>query len=138
MGKKLVFSILCVVFIVLVINSFGDDNIKMKHRNHGSVQKYFIEMDKKTQKAFFQRINRIKYGDSIMRIKEIIGEPTCDKKLVGKTGEFKARVLEYYIKKLDKDLVNEKYDKSVRFIFNRDDKLTEIESNVEGFKYAPK
>jgi hypothetical protein len=53
-------------------------------------------------------------------------------------GKFKARVLKYYIKIFEKNLVNEKYDRSVRFVFDSQDRLIEIESNLEGFNYNHK
>ena len=95
-------------------------------------------MDKKTQKYFFQKINKIKYGDSVVRVRDILGEPSNDVKLVDKVGVFRARILTYYIKLLGKDRVNERYDRYVMFIFNINDNLTKIKSNAEGLKYAPK
>jgi hypothetical protein len=138
MGKKVMVSFYCVVCILLFINCSMGDNNKIDHRKHGNSLTYYYEMDKKMQKTFFQKINNIKYGDSVKRVKNILGEPSDDIKLVDKTGVFKARILDYSIKILNKDQVNDKYDRSVSFVFDIGDKLTKIESNVEGFKYTPK
>jgi hypothetical protein len=91
-------------------------------------------MEEKKKEEFFKKLDLIKIGDSVQRVKTVLGEPTYDQKLVGKKGEYVVRVLKYYIKILEKDIVNEKYDKSVRLLFNEENKLTEIESNIEGLQ----
>jgi hypothetical protein len=94
-------------------------------------EKYYYEMDKKQQKAFNEKLGSIKIGDSVHKVKMILGEPTYDQTLVSKEGEFRARVLQYCIKIWKKNLVNEKYDKSVWLIFDEEGKLIRIESNAE-------
>lgn len=126
-------------FLLLLLVSFACDtpkgnSMERNNVNDDSKQKYFFEMDKKTQEDFFKKLNLIRIGDSVQRVKTVLGEPTYDQTGVSKEkGEFRARVLTYYIKILKKDLVNEKYDRSVNLIFNAEDKLVKIESNIEGF-----
>lgn len=110
------------------------DSIEGNNVNDVSSQKYFYEMEEKKKEEFFKKLDLIKIGDSVQRVKTVLGEPTYDQKLVGKKGEYVVRVLKYYIKILEKDIVNEKYDKSVRLLFNEENKLTEIESNIEGLQ----
>ena len=42
----------------------------------------------------------------------------------------------YYVKKLSKDLVNEKLDESLDLEFSNDGILTGIHSNIEGFRVS--
>jgi hypothetical protein len=95
--------------------------------------KYFFEMDKNAQAEFFRKLDLVKIGDSIQRVKGILGEPTYDQKLEKKKGDFAARVLSYYIKIFQKGLANEKYDRYILLMFDAHDKLTKVESNIEGF-----
>lgn len=45
-------------------------------------------------------------------------------------GKFIGRFVRYYIVKYDKDLVNDRLDKSVTFRFDKNDLLTAIHSHI--------
>jgi hypothetical protein len=125
------------LFLIAIFARHGamGHSIRENNLNDISSQKYYFEMDIKAQEEFFKKLKIIKVGDSVQKVKSILGEPTYDQTGVSKEkGEFRARVLKYYIKILEKGLVNEKYDRSVRLIFNVQGVLIEIDSNVEGYR----
>jgi hypothetical protein len=129
--QKIIFYLLSIVlFIINCQIAFGNSSAgsSMKQNDH---EKYFFEMSETQQKIFFNKLKLLKHGDSIKTIKDTLGEPNYDQKLIGKKGEFIARELIYYIKMWKKNLVNEKYDKSVRLILNSEDKLIKIESDIK-------
>jgi hypothetical protein len=139
MNKKYTIWLLGALIITMSCRYvIGSGSLKKNNMYHENTRKYYYEMDTKSQKTFLKKINEIKYGDSLLAVKAILGEPNYDEKLVDKMGKFKARVLKYYIKIFEKNLVNEKYDRSVRFVFDSQDRLIEIESNLEGFNYNHK
>ena len=130
-------------FLIVVLfprSSVAMGNSKGKGDSLNSVasQKYFFEMEKKQQETFFKDLKLIKLGDSVQKVKKILGEPTYDQKVANKKGEFKARVLDYYIKKWRQNLVNEKYDRYVSLIFNAENKLMKIISNIDEQKHLEK
>lgn len=55
-----------------------------------------------------------------------MGNPDYNRKLSRKDGTHDARVLRYYIKKFDENLVNEKMDKYISVYFNENDVVEEI------------
>jgi hypothetical protein len=126
-----------VSWLFLVVMFLSNDvamgnSVESRNMNNLNNQKYYFEMSKKDQEKFFKNLNSIKIGDSIQKVKKILGEPTYDQTIASKErGEFRARILKYYIRILEKNLVNEKYDRSVRLIFNAQNVLVEIESNLE-------
>ena len=101
--------------------------------NDSNNQKYYFEMAEKDQENFFKKVNLIKIGDSVQKVKSILGEPRYDDIGTSKKGEFIARALSYYLKKLDKDFVNEKYDLYFELFFDAEDKLKDMASNMERF-----
>ena len=138
MKKKniLPFYFSIIALFLLISNTVMGASKSQSEITNNSLQQYFFEMDKNKQEEFFKKLYLVKIGDSIQIVKNILGEPTYDQKLVSKEGVFRARILKYYIKILEKGLVNEKYDKAVRLIFNAKDTLIEIElQNIEGFQY---
>jgi len=66
------------------------------------------------------------------KCKKILGNPDDEIEISPKKQhELKGIIREYYVIMLDKDLVNEKYDRSVSLIFNENDFLVKISSNLK-------
>ncbi|MFL6210549.1 MAG: hypothetical protein ACJ74W_16965 [Pyrinomonadaceae bacterium] len=98
--------------------------------------KYYYEMDKDQLEVFSANVAKINMGDTRQHVIAVLGIPTHEQKLAGKESNapITGRKLEYYVKIWEKDFVNEKYDKSVGFLFNTEDQLVRITSNVEGIQ----
>lgn len=110
----------------------GNNYIDSENENRGN---YYYVMDKNKQLIFLNNIKKLRKGDFVLDVKSILGEPDLDQDVANKKkGTLKYRVLEYYIKKFEKNVVNEKYDRSVNLIFDLDNRLVIIISNVEGFE----
>jgi hypothetical protein len=120
---------LFVLFSVFEQNVHGNSNERNNIRSNNLI-KYYFEMNRTEQKIFFENLKLVKIGDSIENVKKTMGEPTYDQKLVGKKGEFIARKHTCYIKRFKKGFVNEKNDKSVQFLFDINNKLFKIKSNI--------
>ena len=93
---------------------------------------YYHQMDSEQQAQFFQQLSQVKVGDSLPDVLRLLGKATADQTLLDKQGRFKARVLSYYIKRWEKDFVNELRDRIVRLEFDQNDQLVRLSSNVEG------
>jgi hypothetical protein len=118
---------------IFLSNATGEPS-HMDRMNSNSESKYYFEMDQKTEKEFLKKVRLIKIGDSVAKVKAILGEPTHDEVGMSKQGVFKFRALSYYIRMWRKNGVNEKFDRLVTFYFDDKDHLNKITSNVEGFK----
>lgn len=132
--KLLRFLAAIAIAIFLLITSKGEAANMNSAADNGETNRYYFEMDQKTEKEFLKKVRLIKMGDSVAKVKAILGEPTYDEVGMSKQGVFKFRVLDYYIKRWRKNLVNEKHDKLVSFYFDDKDQLVKSTSYVEGFK----
>jgi hypothetical protein len=130
---NIVFWLFLVVITFLSGYAVMGNSTKSRNMNDSNNQKYYFEMAEKAQEEFLKNLNSIKIGDSVQKVKNILGEPTYDRKLVGKKGDFIARELSYYIKILEKDLANEKYNLYFLLFFDAENQLEEIVSNAESF-----
>lgn len=92
---------------------------------------YFFELKAAQRSELLRKLREIRPGDSYATVIKILGKPTYDQRLFGKDGNFKARVVSYYVKKWRRNIVNEKRDQLIRLEFNRSDILVEVTSNVE-------
>lgn len=93
---------------------------------------YYFEMDAASQAKFRSALQEIKIGDSYQKIVAALGKPDYDQTLTTKDGKFVTRVLKYYFKRWEKDLVNEERDRRVRLELDASDHLAQIVSNVDG------
>lgn len=93
----------------------------------------FIEMTKEERSNFLSKVRSIDVGDSYSRVIEILGKPTYDQNLAAKDNRFRIRVLKYYIRKVERNVVNEKYDEVVWFEIDKDSQVVSISSNIQGF-----
>ena len=104
----------------------------MQNKNEGTKNGYYFEMNDKEIHAFIEKQKSISLNDSVDKVKEVLGQPTLDDKLIGKKGEFVARELAYYLRIWEKGLVNEKRDMVVYFFFDKNNLLKEVTSNFDG------
>ncbi|HVM63016.1 MAG TPA: hypothetical protein VMV72_19310 [Verrucomicrobiae bacterium] len=93
---------------------------------------YYFEMDAARQAKLRAAVQGLTIGDDDQKIVAALGKPDYDQKLVKKDGQFVVRVLKYYVKRWEKDLVNENKDRRVRLELDANDHLIRIESNVDG------
>lgn len=88
--------------------------------------RFAIDIGDSAAAELIRKGRMLKTGDSVESVKSALGEPSDDKRLIGKKGEFHARVLQYYMRRLDSDLVNEIHDRSISVYFDDADKLFEV------------
>jgi hypothetical protein len=95
-----------------------------------SSQSFQFELAAEKKALLIKGLSLIKVGDSIERVKEVLGSPTADEELIGKKGEFVSRVLDYYIKRVEANNVNI-HDQMISFYFDRDGRLVKIKKSFE-------
>jgi hypothetical protein len=93
---------------------------------------YYFQMDAAKQAKLKSALQQIKIGDDYQKIVAALGKPDYDQTLTTKDGRFVARVLKYYVKRWEKDLVNEQKDQRVRLELDVNDHLERVVSNVDG------
>jgi len=77
---------------------------------------FYYEMPPGETREMLSKADALHIGDTDETIIRQLGKPTYDQKLCDKKDVAKyTRVLKYYVKKKDKDLVSELYDQYVRF-----------------------
>ena len=86
---------------------------------------FYIDIGKKAETNLLRKVRSLKIGASVEEVKAVVGEPTEDQMLIGKKGEFHARLLRYYIRELDTG-VNEIHDRYVSLYFDQANKLMGI------------
>ena len=93
---------------------------------------FFIDIGEDAANHVVSRARGVESGATAQRVEAAFGPPTIDQNLVDKKGRFVARELRYYIRKLDRNLVNERHDRYITFYFNKSDQLMRI-----GYKLSP-
>ena len=90
-------------------------------------------MDTQELSKLIANISKIQPRDSRDKVKQLLGKPTDEVKLAKKDVNYDwfEWKIKYCIKIWEKGLVNGKYDKSVSLYFDKDDRLTEVASNVD-------
>jgi hypothetical protein len=74
----------------------------------------------------------LRRGDAYQQIVNAVGKPQSDNILATKDGQFRERVLHYYFKRVDKELVNERFDELITMHLDAQGKLKQLSSNVAG------
>lgn len=112
------------------------EEVKIASEDNKLPQKeYDWMMDQKTQMEFFERLVNVKIGETRTEIIHRLGLPSYDEVGTRKEdGKFIVRSVTYYIKRLNKELVNEIHDRMVILYFNEKDALTGAFSNVENYQ----
>lgn len=127
---------LIILYIILCFSSCKNTN-----NTGGQIMtsdKYYFEMTSERKLEFINKMKNISPGDSISKILNILGKADYDE--IGykkgplnenKSDGFICRSLTYYLKRWEKDMVNEKKDKNIIFIFDKNNILKKIISNVD-------
>jgi len=136
------------IFIVLILilasckeKQANTGAIRVERWNGGIPQdpapnKWYFEMNQKQIDTLFSRLNEINLKDTITNVTNILGMPDYDDVVETKVGsKFLDRLLRYYVRKKDK-ISGNNYDQLIRFYFDSNNKLTEIESNVPGHQFT--
>lgn len=136
------FVLLLILFSVTIFLSRTFSNSETENCSENSMitnnaHDFFYEMSKEDFYKLCKNIKGVKLGDNVEAVTSLIGPPTYDQKLSDKKGNFVVRVLSYYIKIWEENLVNDKYDKLVRLEFDDKDRLSRIISNVSCVKSLP-
>lgn len=93
---------------------------------------YYYVIPEEKRKTFLVNVVKVNLGDSRKKVIEILGKPTNDQVMMRKENrEIIGRDIDYYFKRYEEGLVNEKYDRVISFYFDKEDKLTKITTNVE-------
>lgn len=117
-----------ILIFILLITSCKEE--KIFQQDDEKILPYY-EKSKVEVDSMFAKLNKINLGDSINIILDVIGQPCYDQISATKEkNEFIFRSLKYYIKKWDNNLVNVN-DEYIQLLFDKNDKLVEIFSNVE-------
>jgi hypothetical protein len=101
------------------------------------VRPYFQLSDQELR-SLIANVRKVQLGDTRQKVKELLGEPCSDDLVAPKeTNTPIGRFVTYCATKQDKNLVNERLDKSVMFRFDTSDRLTKIISTVPGIPNRP-
>ncbi len=92
---------------------------------------YYYFLNKEDLDKLLARIQKIKIGDDIKSIREVLPEPNYSEVLQDRRGVFIANVLTFYVKIFEKDTVSEKYDRYISLEFDKDGILQKINRVVE-------
>ena len=126
--------IITILMVVLLVSSCYAKTHKGETLNGSQVgsHEYYMEKSDEEIRSLIAKISKIQNGTSYDEIVVSIGKPTYDKQLAHKkdTNRFSIRVLDYYVKKYEKDFTNEKYDNFIRLELDKGGKLV-------GVKYIP-
>jgi len=96
--------------------------------------KYYIQLSQHDKSTLFDKASKIQLGDSWEHVKRLLGMADTETKLSPKKeNNVIAIVRVYYAQKLDKELVNEDHDQMLRLVFNNNEELIEMTSNISGF-----
>lgn len=93
-----------------------------------NIQKPYFEMSPKEKEIFLEKVSRINIGDTKEQVKKLLGKAKYEKNIFQKKpgAKIKATVWEYYLRKWEKWLANEKQDQSIRIYFDLNDRVTQI------------
>ena|SRR5882762_6326794 len=94
-------------------------------------KEFVLSLNAEQRAAFCKKAVTISIGDTREKVIALLGKPWSDKPLLKKEKPvFIARLVRYYVSKWRRDLVNERLDESVLFVFGDDDRLKKIVSTV--------
>ena len=101
------------------------EKIKCEY-NNSDLNNFYIELDNETREKLFKNFEYINIWDSWDKVKKVIDFLTIKHVINGKQiWDFRWYIREIYLKKLNKNLVNEKHDESIYMIFDINDNLIE-------------
>ncbi len=126
--RYLIAYFIAIMLFVVGFNTGHANGTAMKNQDPKS---FYIDIGKTAEKDLLRKVRSLKTGTSVEVAKSIVGEPTEDQMLIGKKGEFHARLLRYYIRKLDTG-VNEIHDRYVSLYFDEANKLMSVGYKLTG------
>jgi hypothetical protein len=92
-------------------------------------RRYSFRLSPEEEAAFLHKVDSLRIGDSIDKVKSVLGEPAEDRALVEKSGKFNSRVLRYFVRRIDGSLSNE-HDRFVSFYCSASGTVTEIKRHL--------
>mgnify|MGYP001583407589 CR=1 FL=1 len=134
MSNITVFCLVCFFTLIVGVSSCDNQSTKessMVYQHEPFPKDYYFKLSDKEISEFIEKQKKVALNDTVNRVKEILGEPTHDEILLDKKRKFVSRSLDYYLKKLNKNLVNEKHDMVVYFFFDENNQLKEVTSNID-------
>jgi hypothetical protein len=128
-------AILAIASLVAFINCpdslAGDANSYKKIEKKGI--NFYFEISRDETEELLRKISLLKHDSTYEEIVKILGKPAFDQKMYEKNVDpetkkrsFKYRSLDYYVKRYEKDLVNERHDVYVRILLDSEDRLFKI------------
>jgi len=104
---------------------------------HETSRPYF-QMSDQEKRNLIDNVKKVRLGDKREQVEALLGKPWEDY-LVRRKENNKpiGRFVKYYVLKLSKNLVNDKYDQDVLFRFDNNDSLQKIISHVAGIENRP-
>jgi len=94
-------------------------------------------MDAASKREFVDKLNRLNPGDPRDEVIKLLGVPHFERTSYGKMdGKPRGIRLQYYLKKIIRDQVNEKHDEYVTLCLDMDGRLVRIGTNIPGLKVS--
>ena len=114
------------VFLIIYSIPLSTGYAKERGMNVEKNQGYYFAMSQKDITKIIEKINSLKVGDDREHIVELLGSPTYDQIVAQKDGTFICRELTYYLKRWEENLVNKKYDSSIRLELDKENHLKRV------------
>lgn len=87
---------------------------------------YYFEMDEAEKERLLERVGQLHLGTTRKNVIDQLGPPTYDQGAMTKERKPLGRIVKYYLKRWEKDFVNEKHDRFLMLRFDTNDRLTKI------------
>jgi hypothetical protein len=126
--KSNVFFAVAVFCILISCNTENVDHESLTMNASNKNSDFYIDTPRDKIEEMVNKVESLNVGDSYDKIINILGPPTYDKKMYGKkaSSPLRHRALYYYIRKYDKDLVNERYDVYLRLDLDNSNQLIRV------------
>jgi hypothetical protein len=122
--------VLC-AFGILWVVAYASDRVAVAHRESALSKPYF-ELTPGQQQTLREHMRTLTLGEKSASVTAHMGSFDREDLLAPKKAlEWKCRALVYYVVKVDQSLSNVR-DRQVHLVFNREDALVAVLSNVDG------
>jgi hypothetical protein len=126
------------LIFVFLISCSSDNKVESMNSNtiDNNQQKLYINLDNTLRQKILEYISTLDIGTDWKDIEQEYKSYFIERSIVGKQNNIsKGKIRKIYLKKLDENLVNEKYDEYIFLVFDLDDKLIEKDIvNIKGKK----
>jgi hypothetical protein len=109
----------------------ADRNTIQPQAHVATNETYYFEIDKAEEQRLLESVGQLQLGTKRKTVIDQLGPPTYDQEDMTKEGKTLGRTVMYYLKRWEKDLVNEKHDRLLRLEFDTNDRLTKIDKKVD-------